>query len=334
MAGVLMPHRPAASGRSRRRTPLVTSTIAERGGQASARRAPAAAPGVQRPAAAACRRERALQRRHDDGRAVRVEMPEDLGQEPGGVARRMLRGEVIPHRRKRRRRDRGADPGSDLAHRLRLDAPARAGSAGSRSTGRQSAGADARCASPSRPTMVTVVAPTHAIRSSPAHATRHRVPRALDAAPARAATMRHERRGLGDKRHVERPQEALLLGEARADGLRRSPCRRVSSRASSCASSAVLIAVEGRGRSGIGVSACCRMALPRASTPPLSWPSPGPTEARLEEIVRGERRKPRRQRALAADEDPGHRRLEIVVRDARRARRRSAQTRGRGRRES
>jgi hypothetical protein len=43
----------------------------------------------------------------------------------------------------------------------------------------------------------------------------------------------------------------------------------------------------------------------------------GPTEARLEEIVRGERRKPRRQHPLAAHENPDHCGFEIVVRQAR-----------------
>ena len=41
----------------------------------------------------------------------------------------------------------------------------------------------------------------------------------------------------------------------------------------------------------------------------------GPAEARLHQVMRRERRKPRRQRALAADEDPDDGRAEIVVRD-------------------
>jgi hypothetical protein len=45
---------------------------------------------------------------------------------------------------------------------------------------------------------------------------------------------------------------------------------------------------------------------------------PGPTEARLEEVMRGERRKARRQRPLAADENPRHRWTQIVVRDPQR----------------
>ncbi len=40
-----------------------------------------------------------------------------------------------------------------------------------------------------------------------------------------------------------------------------------------------------------------------------------PTEARLDQIMRRERRKPRRQRALAAHEDPDDGRAQIVVRD-------------------
>ena len=43
-----------------------------------------------------------------------------------------------------------------------------------------------------------------------------------------------------------------------------------------------------------------------------------PTEARLEQVVRRQRREARRQRPRAADQDPRHRRPQIVVGDARR----------------
>jgi hypothetical protein len=99
-----------------------------------------------------------------------------------------------------------------------------------------------------------------------------------------------------------------------------------------CASSVALIPAS-VGPLGIGTSGCCRTALPRDSTPPLSWLA-GPTETRFEEVVRGECREPRRQGPGAADQDPHDRGPQIVVRDTRGACRRSAQTRGRARRES
>ena len=44
----------------------------------------------------------------------------------------------------------------------------------------------------------------------------------------------------------------------------------------------------------------------------------GPTETGFQQVVRGERGEPRRQRARAADQDPHDGRPQIVVRDARR----------------
>ena len=53
-------------------------------------------------AAPACRSERGVDGRDDEVEAVRVELPEHLRKEPGGLAGRMRGVEVIPHRRKRR----------------------------------------------------------------------------------------------------------------------------------------------------------------------------------------------------------------------------------------
>jgi hypothetical protein len=88
--------------------------------------------------------------------------------------------------------------------------------------------------------------------------------------------------------------------------------RFVSCRASSRASKAALMAAS-VGPVGIGTRACCRSALPRASTPPFVVALTRPTEARLEEVVGRQRRKARRQRPLAAHQNAHDGRLEIVV---------------------
>ena len=68
----------------------------------------------RRPGASAAR-----QRRHDDGGALGVELAEDFGEEPRGVARPVRRVELIPDRRKRRA-EIAQEIRQHLAHRLRL----------------------------------------------------------------------------------------------------------------------------------------------------------------------------------------------------------------------
>ena len=112
-------------------------------------------------------------------------------------------------------------------------------------------------------------------------------------------------------------------GSRRCSSAKRTPIvwpaasRVVSSRASICASSVALIAASvGPTRNrhqrllphglAAGFDAAFVVALA------------GPTEAGLQQVVRGERGEPRRQRPRAADQDPHDRRAQIVVRDARR----------------
>ena len=107
------------------------------------------------------------QRGHDDRGAVRVELAEDLGEEPRGLARPVRRVELIPDRRKR-----GAEIAQEirqhLAHRLRLARELRQVMPVVDRPLPEALAADARIRVPSRPTIVTVVAPMRTTRSSPA----------------------------------------------------------------------------------------------------------------------------------------------------------------------
>ena len=88
--------------------------------------------------------------------------------------------------------------------------------------------------------------------------------------------------------------------------------RLVSSRASSRASSPVLIASR-LGPVGIGTNACCRKRLSARFDAAFVVAFPRAAEARLEEVVRRQRREPGGEGPLAADEDAHDRGLEIVI---------------------
>ena len=310
-----MPHRPAATvvvgGARRCRSRGRGAPAARR--RRRARRARSAASAR---AAAACRsRARASSAGTTDGVAAGLELAEDLREEPRGLARAVLRREVRPHRGKRLARDRGAAPAAPAA-RPAASARARAGSAGSRSSARRSGAADARSACRRGPTIVTVVAPTRAGQIEARPATRHRVVRALDP---------HQR-----SRRDRRKVAASATNGASTGAQRRAALRRSARRSSRSVHRAPRVDARvepreqrlvdrrrGVGPLGIGTSACRRIALPRASTPPLSWPSPADRSTARTDSAR---RAPRSAASapLAADEDPRDRRPQIVVRDPRR----------------
>ena len=155
--------------------------------------------------------------------------------------------------------------------------------------------------------------PHHQIQAGPSR--RHGVVRALES-HQRARRHRRQRRRLRRKRRGHRSKEALLLREADADRLPDGVPRGVDARVHAGEQRRIDRGQRRPGRNrdqrllpdglAAGLDAAFVVALAR------------PTEAGLQQIVRGERAEPRRERARAADQDPDDRRPQIVVRDARR----------------
>src|SRR5262249_38671593 len=131
---------------------------------------------------------------------------------------------------------------------------------------------------------------------TPGPATRHRVVRAVQPHEGPRAH-RRDRRRLGGKRRRDWPPRVLLFDEAARDRRRRAQWR-IEAR-----EQRDVDRVERRvGRNRHQGLTTQRLAA-RFNTA-LVVPLAGPTEAGLEEVMRGERRKARRQRPRTADEDP------------------------------
>ena len=310
-----MPHRPAASGRSRRPRRCVISTSRSDAGRASARehrRRRRAQGQPQRRAVAQGGARAPARRRPRRGVSRSPRILRDAARRPAARAARVRCAHT-------------AGNGSPRS-RTRSGATWRTACGLMRQRGQVVAIVDRalppkRCRGcvmrvPSRPTMVTVVAPTQAVRSSPAHAhgTEYHAPCTRASArgamlTATAAPRRQTATSSGRRRRCSSAKRAPMVASV--------PCRRVSRRASSCASSCALIAssVSPRGNRRQRLQPDV-LAAGLRRRPCRGRRRADRSSAR--KIVRGERRKADRQRPLAAGEDPGHRRFEIVVREARR----------------
>jgi hypothetical protein len=126
-------------------------------------------------------------------------------------------------------------------------------------------------------------------------------------------TRRHggERRGFRCKGGRRRPTLALLLGEQDANGLARRITWGVAPRIHLRQQG--LVDPRERRSDRNRDERLLPHGLAARFDPALIVALAGPTETRLQQVVRGERSEARRQRARAADEDPHDRRAQIVI---------------------
>ena len=162
---------------------------------------------------------------------------------------------------------------------------------------------------PSRPTIVTVVAPMWAIRSSPAH--RHGTEHRASSRRARAwqvpIVVASATNGAGNGWKC-----GVSSSEARPDRLAGDIAAGLEPRVHAL-QQRLIDRRQGRGARNRDQRLAAQGFAPRFDAA-FVVAFARPTKTRLKEVMRRERGKPWRQGALAADEDPHDRGAEIVVR--------------------
>ena len=242
---------------------------------------------------------------------MHLQLAEDLGEEPGGVARPVGIVELIPDRRKRRA-EIAQQIREHLAHGLRLAreldqiVPIVDGALAeslARMVHARAVAADNRHRARAHSHDYVETGPPRP----------HRIPGALEP-DQRARRHRRERRHLRRKRDRRGPEPALLLGKPVAD--------RLAGRIALAVEARIHLGQErgiDRRETGAARNRHERL-LPHRLAPRLDAPFivafAGPAEARFDQIVRRERGEAHRQGARAADQNPHDGGFQIIVGDA------------------